>query len=540
MLGKAGTRFSQNLVVDFDEKKVDTICAEIDQCYLPGIAIGIAFGGKPVYRKGFGLASMELPVGLSPTMRMRIGSTSKHFASLAYLLLCEVGKAGIDDPIGQHLPELNPAVHAVTVRQLMGHTGGIRDVTDLLYQFSGTGRAVSSEEQLALYRDIVSVNCPPGIAWNYNNGGYLILSAVIERIVGKPLEDIFRELIFEPIGLHDTLLRRLDTDFVPNSATLHMTRAGGGFEKSYLGIALSGDGGIVSTVDDMLRWLAHMDAPIVGSETTWQAMKTPLTLPNDTSTGYGLGLMTGRYRGVDTLHHGGWVMGGNSEMLKVPAMGLDIVVIVNRSDVFAKLYALKILDACLPSLEPLQEPSRKAARLTGVFRSPATGRIIQLHPNEDGQLVSIDGMDLPCEPDDTGTLRPGGIWHYLKLVITPRGDAETPQSLRFESFGNVDELMRVSEIGMSEPEPDAILGHYRSVETATVAALFKDGQGVTLHTTGPFGSAVHSLERLAQGVWRARSSKASFLTGILSFEADCRGFDYSNSRTWALSFKREA
>ena len=94
--------------VKFDEEKVDSIFAELDQCHLPGAAVGIAVDGLPVYRKGFGLASMELPVLLSPTIRMRIGSTSKHFTCLAYLLLCEEGRAEIDDPIGKYLPELHP------------------------------------------------------------------------------------------------------------------------------------------------------------------------------------------------------------------------------------------------------------------------------------------------------------------------------------------------------------------------------------------------------------------------------------------------
>src|SRR5207248_2998598 len=128
-------------------------------------------------------------------------------------------------------------------------------------------------------------------AWNYNNGGYLILSAIIERITGRSLEEVLRERIFEPVRMHDTRLRPWDTDFVPNSAVLHMTRPDGTYEKSYLGTALSGDCGMVSTVDDLLRWLAHMSAPVVGSAASWEVLKTPLTLANGVSTGYGLGLV---------------------------------------------------------------------------------------------------------------------------------------------------------------------------------------------------------------------------------------------------------
>src|SRR5437762_3490431 len=113
------------LAVKFDASKVDAIFAELNQCHLPGAAVGIAIDGIPVYRKGFGLASMELPMVLAPTTRMRIGSTTKHFTCLAFLLLCEEGLAKIDDPLGKFVPELNSVAHHVTIRQLMGNTSGL-------------------------------------------------------------------------------------------------------------------------------------------------------------------------------------------------------------------------------------------------------------------------------------------------------------------------------------------------------------------------------------------------------------------------------
>src|SRR5580658_3725362 len=103
--------------IAFDERKIDAIFADLDQCHSPGAAVGIAIDNRPVYRKGFGLANMELPVVLSPTIRMRIASTTKHFTCLAYMLLCEEGKAALDDPIGRYVPELKPASGRATVRQ---------------------------------------------------------------------------------------------------------------------------------------------------------------------------------------------------------------------------------------------------------------------------------------------------------------------------------------------------------------------------------------------------------------------------------------
>jgi D-aminopeptidase len=537
------TMVARKLAVEFDEKKIDAIFADLDQCHLPGAAVGIAIGGKPVYRKGFGLASMELPVVLSPSIRMRIGSTTKHFTCLAYMLLCEEGKAGIDDPIGKFLPELHPVTHDVTMRQLMGHTSGLRDAFDINWQFSGTRRAVSSADVLSFYRDIDDVNFAPGTAWSYSNGGYLLLSFAVERLTRQSLEEVMCERIFEPAGMHDTLLRRFDTDFVPNSATLHPMNPAGGYEKSYIGTASAGEGGIASTADDILRWLAHMDAPWVGSAATWTLMKAAQTLANGTSTGYGLGLHSGRYRGVETLWHAGGVVGGNSQMLKVPAADLDVAVMVNSRDVSGEELANKIFDACLPNLDPVKEASSRPLA-TGIFRSPTTGRVIQLrtssanHPwiKEGQQIATIDGFDIPVEPDDDGVLSPAGTFGSMKLGVTLGGNQVRPASVRFSDFGNVDDLAWVPPV--DDPDMSAIVGRYRSSTTGTDATICETSDGPWLSTIGRFGSAEFKLECLANGIWRAKSTSYSFFGGILLFDGDGGAFRFSSLRTRALRFRR--
>ncbi len=529
------SRTEPDLAVEVDERSIDAIFAEFDQCHLPGVAVGIAVGGQPVYRKGFGLASMELPIVLSPTIRMRIFSTTKHFTCLAYLLLCEEGKAAIDDPIGKHLPELNAVTREITMRQLMGHLSGLRDVKDLCLLFSGSGRQVSSADLLAFYDDIDDVNAAPGTSWSYNNGGYLMLTTAIERITGQTLENVFSDRIFRPVGMHDSLVRRRDSDFVSNSATLHMMNSAAGYDRSYLGIASAGEGGIVSTVDDMLRWLDHMDAPVIGAATTWAAMKASQRLANGTATGYGLGLMTGFHRGVETVHHAGGGMGGNSQMLKVPAAGVDIVIMSNRHDASSILLAERIIDACLPGLEPVRraEPSRLVC---GTFQSPTTGRVLQLRANGEQQIATLDGVDMIVEPDDDGVLWPTGTAGHVKVAVRVPGPAKDPSSIHISDFGNTDELHAVSP----PPEADdlSIIGCYRSTPTRTNASICATGDGIMLRTTGRFGSAEFRLHRIGADIWRATLNGIMPWGGILSFDNDRTRFDFSSPRTHALPFRR--
>ena len=532
------------VAVEFDERKIDAIFAEVNQCHLPGVAVGIAIGGRPVYRKGFGLANMELPVLLSPSIRMRINSMTKHFACLAYMLLCEEGKAGIDDALGKYFPELHPVTRKVTVRQLMGNVGGLRDSHDLTWLFSGHTQPVSVADLLSFYRDVDDVNFAPGTSWSYNNGGFLLLTVAIERITGQALEDILRERIFEPAGMYDTLLRRLNTDFVSNSATMHMVGPSGAYNRSYIGLEMSGEGGMVSTVDDMLRWLAHMDAPWVGGAATWSVMTTPQTLANGTSTSYGLGLIMDRYRGIETLHHGGGSPGANSQMLKVAAAGLDIAIMVNRHDVSASLLADKILDTCLPGLEPVKTVTNRSLP-TGLFRSPATGRVIQFGIadvrtswiKKVGQpIASIDGTDTPLEPDDDGVFRASGCLSYMKLGVTLMGKRGHPTSIRFSDYGNLDDLVLVPPV--ETPDTGAIAGRYRSELTGTQLTILEGEGGATMSSVGRFGSAQFTLECLAQGTWRATNPATAYGI-ILLFDGNNAGLRVSSVRTRMLPFRRD-
>jgi D-aminopeptidase len=520
--------------VSIDESEIDTIFAHLNQCHLPGAAIGIAVEGRPVYRKAFGVASSELPVGLSPSIKMRIGSTTKHFTSLAYLLQCEKGSADIDDPIGKYLPELHPVSRSVTVRQLMTHVSGIRDVFDICWQLSGTGRHVSSSELLSLYKRIDDVNAAPGTSWIYNNGGYLLLSAAIERIANQPFEEVLQETIFKPVGMYDTALRRFDTDFVPNSATLHMPTPDRKFEKAYLGAALAGEGGVVSTVNDMLLWLRHMDFPEIGSTETWSIMRRPQALANGTSTGYGLGLVSGQYRGLETVGHAGSVLAGSADMLKVLPAALDVVILVNRGDVSAGSLTKEILDTCLNV--GLSEETPELPFATGIFRSKATGRIVQLLVRDGQQIASVDGTEILVTPDTGGVLHPSSIYSILRYSITLIGGTQRPAKILFDDFGNRDELSAVRSGEGADAQ--SIAGRYRSDSIDSEVAIYPTEGGASMKSIGQFGSVDYRLQCLTDSVWRSSSTGWVPWAGLLFFDSDNRTFGFTNLRTRKLRFRR--
>lgn len=526
----------KTLVVEFDEKKINELFTNINQCHLPGATIGVAIDGRPVYRKGFGLASIELPIALSPSIRMRIHSVSKHFTCLAYLLLCEDGRAGIDDELGVHFPEFHPVTKRVTMGQLMSNVSGLRDLHGLNFNFCGQEWAASATDIMSTYRTLGDFDAEPGTTWIYNNAGFTLVSLAIERISGQSFGEFLRERIFEPVGMYETLLRRKgrDLDFVPNSATMHMTAPDGSFVKYYVGGDRGGTGGVVSTVNDLLRWLAHMNAPRVGNTSTWALLKTPKVLANGTKTDYGFGLFSNTYCGVETLFAPGGGMGGNAQVLKVPAANLDIVVVVNREDVSSREICLRILHACLPGLKSDKKPITGPVS-TGAYRSPNTGRVIRLYSQDGQQATEIGGYgEMLLSPDEKGVLRPpnsSAMPHQCSIV--PFGDAASPSKLNFSHYGNADELVRID--AAMNPGLAVIAGRYRSEAAGFDAVISLTG----MRTAGRFGLLEHTLEYMAEGVWHAKavSSIAAFnMTGILSFEGD--GFRFWSYCTCGLPFQR--
>jgi len=516
-----------------DEAKIDAIFAGLDQGHLPGAAVAIAIDGVPVYRRGFGLANMELPVLLGAGMRMRVGSITKHFAALVFLLLCEDRQVDIDDPIGRYLPNLHPISREATFRQLMGHTSGLRDAMAVSLVINGAQATTTDTNILAAYESIDDLEFAPGTSWSYNNGAYVLLTAAIQAIAGASLDTLLRERIFLPLGMYDTLLRRWDNNFLPNSATLHFRLPDGRFTRDYMGTEISGAGGMVSTMDDLLRWLKHMDSPIIGSAESWRLMREPQQLTSGRSTGYGLGLVLDQYRGVETISHGGGVVAGNAQMIKVPAAGLDIAIAVNRADVMGADLANQIIDVCIEGLNP--RPERNFERRSGLYLSPRDGRIVELIEHGELQLLAVDaGAPIPVSADDKGRLQLPEFLSFFQQWADVDDDR-----LIFSDFGDEDRL----EPLMAAPETaiDSHLGRYTAPAIGAHAEVATVSGKSQLTVLGAHGTTDYQMTPLAAGRWKlAPQGPFSMMSGLVSFAEDGAGMTLSFGRLRNLPFSRSS
>ncbi|NTU52026.1 MAG: serine hydrolase, partial [Candidatus Aminicenantes bacterium] len=180
-------------------KKIDAVMSEIYKPGQPGAAVIVRKNGETVFRKGYGMADLELGVPVEPDMVFRLGSITKQFTAVAILLLAQEGKLGLQDEITKFLPDFPTQGRRITVEHLLTHTSGIQSYTDLPEWLPLWRKDFTLKELIDLFKD-KPMQFGPGESWAYNNSGYVLLGAIIEKVSGKTYEGFIEAAIFQPLG----------------------------------------------------------------------------------------------------------------------------------------------------------------------------------------------------------------------------------------------------------------------------------------------------------------------------------------------------
>jgi CubicO group peptidase (beta-lactamase class C family) len=533
---------------------LDALFQLVNRSDAPGMVVGVARHGTPIYRRAFGLASIEHGVANSVWTRMRIGSTSKHFASLAALLLVEEGKLDIDVGVRTYLPELPEMTPEPTLRQFMNHTGGTRDSLDVGFMAAGV-TIKPRGESLAVQVRQRDMNFKAGEKQIYNNGGYQMLSQVIERVSGIPFEQFLKDRIFTP-------LRMLDTQSVPNDfeihrgiATMHVAQADGSYRRGvFPSEEVRGEGAIVSTVDDMLRWIAHLRGPrVVGTDDSWVQMLTPARLNNGLLTKYALGLQLEQFRGIDVIHHGGTVFGGTCQMITVPGHALDIIIIANGAPASPTELANKVIEAVLgedafPLAPEKTAQSASFMPLVGARYASPSGDMVFGFGNANGKLGFIIHNSPPIpvreDPDQLCLDFSRIVTGPYRVAMQPLAPGEeAPPALQLEDGGTMRTLERLPATPPSLAQAgQALVGRYRAPDLDAQAEIVFDGDALLVRIASPFGPNILRLSAWGDDIfgWQFTGELAA-LGGTMHIERSggkVSGLRLNTLRTRHMHFER--
>ncbi|HUF46543.1 MAG TPA: serine hydrolase [Vicinamibacterales bacterium] len=385
----------------------------------PGCAVGVGQGGQVVLARAYGMADLERDVPNTPDTIFEAGSVSKQFTAAAVLALVDDGRLTLDDPVRQYVPELPDYGTPLTIRHMLTHTSGLRDWGSLA-SISGWPRG-DRRHTHAHVVDILSrqraLNFAPGTRWSYSNSGYNLAAVIVARVSGMSFAEFSHARLFEPLGLTSTSWRDDYTRIVPKRAVAYAAGRGGGpFRLNMPFEDVHGNGGLLTTVGDLVRWNEHYDNPPPGAAARVARQHEAAVLTGGQTLEYAYGIYVRPYKGVREVSHSGSTAGYRAFLTRFPGERLSVAVLCNAASANPTQLAHAVADLYLGARA---NPDAPAPSPVAETRGPTSGlaRDAAFKPTA-SDLAAYAGTYTSDEVETTLTVevRDGG------LVITGRPD----------------------------------------------------------------------------------------------------------------------
>jgi CubicO group peptidase (beta-lactamase class C family) len=291
--------------------------------HVPGLALAVVRDGHVIKESGYGLASVELDVPVSPSTVFEIGSISKQITATAVMMLVEEGKLSLDDPISKYIAESPASWRGVSVRHLLTHTSGLKNYNGLPgFELREHLKRAELVKRIGAYPQSFA----PGEAHSYGNINFSLLGHVIEQVSGKSYWQLVSERIFKPLGM--TATRDRDPhEVIKNRAQGYEWQDGRLVGRDYDLTDVFSAGAIVSTVQDLEKWEAGFRTLLKPSSI--EQMWTPVRLNSGMTYPYGFGWRIETLRGHPVRGHGGQTSGFTSSIALYPEDRMAVIVLCN-------------------------------------------------------------------------------------------------------------------------------------------------------------------------------------------------------------------
>ena len=497
----------------------------------PGCAVGVSVAGQPVLARAYGLADLEHDVKNTADTIFEAGSVSKQFTAAAVLLLVRDGKLSLDDPIQKHIPELPDYGSPLLVRHMLNHTSGLRDWGSVegIVGWPRTTRVNTHAHVLDILARQRAVNFTPGTRWSYSNSGFNLAAILVSRLSGMSFAEFSRTRIFEPAGMTHTSWRDDHTRVVKNRAVAYDDRDGR-FHIDMPFENVHGNGGLLTTVGDLLRWNENFTMPKVGDAAFVAEQQQVGRFTDGRVHDYALGLWVRTHKGVREVDHSGSTAGYRAHLSRYPDQRVSVAVLCNVSSGDATRSARDVADVYLADyLKPTQVKAThalsdtEATRIIGLYRNTTRGVPVTI--SRDGANLHVErGAQLLATSATRFFTANGDTWEF-----TGRTAKVTDQ------FGRVDALERVDPWKPTGEQLKALEGVYVSDEAEATLTVAVDDEGLV-------------IKRRPDTVIKATPTYVDAFSagslGLVIFRRDAEGrvnaLSVSQDRVWDLRFSRTA
>lgn len=386
--------------------QVDSVFERWNNFTSPGCAVGIMKDGHVVLEKAYGMADLQHEIPNTIETVFENGSVSKQFTAAAIVLLALEGKITLDDDVRYYIPEVPDYGTTITLRHLMTHTSGLRDWGSVA-AISGWPRHERSHNHSDVLNIIsrqTALNFHPGTEYSYSNTGYNLLAMVVTRVSGIPFAEFSMENIFEPLGLANTQWRDNPRRIVKGRSTAYRALENGTFEILQPIEHVHGNGGLLTTIGDLLTWNQALEDGTIGGQRFIEMMHEQGRLTDGSEITYAGGLQIDSFKGVKRISHTGATAGYRAFVSRYPEHHLSLASLCNSSDANTGLIRDQLAEIFIG--EFLKDPElQQAITLTpeimasyaGLYYEPVTGQTKQLELRN-GDLYDGNNKLTPTSP----------------------------------------------------------------------------------------------------------------------------------------------
>ena len=419
--------------------QVDDLFKKYDRPDSPGAAIIVVQDGKIILRREYGSANLEYGIPITPKTVFHVGSVSKQFTAFSILLLEHQGRLSLDDDVRKYLPEVPDFAKTITLKHLLHHQSGLRE-QEILFQMSGisTADVIETSHILKLVSRQKELNFLPGTDISYCNTGYVLLAQVAERVTGESFREWTRANIFEPLGMKESQFNDSASRIVGLRAYPYYLDDGGQLQKGILSYSYVGATSLLTTSEDMARWLLNFDRPRVGNPAIREKMLFESgKLENGEDPGYGYGIGVLNHRGLRVCWHSGHDAGYRAFAAYFPGQRFGVAILSNFYSIDPQDMGKRIADIYLA--ESMLKPSSEIARPEDARKSESN----RSSPLNKKQVAEFSGHYWSDELETEYRILAVGDrllirhWRNEDVVLTPSGpdqfsgDQEWAAKIRF-------------------------------------------------------------------------------------------------------------
>ncbi|MGH6745231.1 CubicO group peptidase (beta-lactamase class C family) [Novosphingobium sp. PhB55] len=502
--------------------QVDAIFARWAHQDTPGCAVAVSRGSEILAQRVYGMASLELGVPAKQDSIYEAGSDSKQFTAAATLMLAREGKLSLDDDIRKYVPEMPDYGAPITIRHLLHHTSGLRDWGSVaaIEGWPRNSRTADNKDMLDILVRQKQLNFAPGAHYLYSNSNFNLLAIIVQRVSGQSLADFTHDRIFVPLGMSHTRWRDDHGEVVPGRTGAYEFE-NGVYRNDQVIEDAYGNGGLLTTVDDLVKWQAALDDDRFGPGFT-EAMQQPTRLNDGTRIAYALAVVNLDHHGEQEVSHSGSTGGYRAWMARYPRQKLAVSLLCNGGNADTPTLGRDVADVFLPAFKS-RPYTPKGPLPTGLYADGMTGFPVRFAADAQGQLTA-DGRALePVGP---------GRWALREDVFAFSKSGLVRENREGERIA----YRKVEQVSAFDPKDYA--GRFCGVDTG--GCLTFRQQGDTLVYDGPRWSGRPLTAAYADVFTGDALPQSSSMT--VKFRRDAGGkvtsLRFGESRAYDVEFRR--